>query len=98
MVKYGDGHHHEVDAVPVGEDLSIVKVWRVARIFQKVNWKYFHLPTDNKMIKPNFFSPIPAAASQTEMNMAMSWVSLEKFSVELMDWNIFMPMLPDGSG
>ena len=40
------------------------------------------------MIKPNFFSPIPAAASQTEMNMAMSWVSLEKFSVELIHWNI----------
>ena len=36
-LKYGGSHHHKVDAVPVGEDLSIVKIWRVARIFQKVN-------------------------------------------------------------
>ena len=33
------GHHQKVDTVPVGEDLPVVKVRRVSRVFQKVNWK-----------------------------------------------------------
>ena len=35
----GHGHHQEVDAVPVGEDLPVVKVRWVTGVFQKVNWK-----------------------------------------------------------
>ena len=34
----GHGHHQKVDTVPVGEDLPVVKVWRVTRVFQKMNW------------------------------------------------------------
>ena len=35
----GHCHHQKVDTVPVGEDLSVVKVWRVTRVLQKVNWE-----------------------------------------------------------
>ena len=73
----GHGHHEKVDAVPVGKDLAVVKVWRVTRVFQEVNckligWYLVYFDT-------NFFLPIPAAASHTEMNIAMSWVSLKVF-------------------
>ena len=33
----GHGHHQKVDTIPVSEDLPVVKVWRVTRVFQKVN-------------------------------------------------------------
>ena len=38
MLTYsGHSDHEEVDTVPVGQGLSVVKIWRIARVLQQVD-------------------------------------------------------------
>ena len=84
----GHGDHQEVDAVPVGQSLAVVKVRGVSRVLQEMDdaWgpvtpsytlhlaKSHHEALHNRYIHYTRYRP--AAASHTEMNIALIWHNL----------------------
>lgn len=73
------GDHEEVDTVPVRQLDSICEIWRVTAVFELKlkNVQKLNLFA-RKLLNVDTKYMMPAAVSQTEIKMDMSWASLQR--------------------